>query len=91
MKITESRRKKEKKLIDGRGDQQRNSLAGCAEMLDYHRGQEALEEKAAALENQVFKDNPNRYHQLQFVRSFIVHASCLFKVGKHLLIRHCLS
>ena len=78
--------------MDGRGDQQRKRLAGCAALLNKHRKQQALEQKDAVLESQVFKDNPKRYdHQLQFVKSFIVHAPCPFSIAEHLRIRRCLS
>lgn len=46
--------------------------------------------KEQVLESKTFNDNPSRFNQLQFVKSFIVHAACLFSIAEHARIRRCL-
>ena len=76
--------------MDGRGDQQRNRLAGCAALSNKHRKRQALE-KDAVVESQVFIDNQNGYHQLQFVKGFLAHTAHAVSMAENLRILRCLS
>lgn len=60
-------------------------------LRNIHRGQEAFAEKNEVLENKAFNDNPPRLNQLQFVKSFVVHAVCPFNIAEHARMRRYLS
>lgn len=42
----------------------------------------------ATLNSKAYKDNPSRYNQIQFVKSYVISAACPFNLGENPNVRH---
>ena len=62
-----------------------------AVLLNKCRKQGTLEEENEVSDSKAFDGNPSGFNQLQFVKSFTVHAACPFNIAKHARIRRCRS
>ena len=73
-------------LLNRHGHQKKSAV-----LLNKCRKQEAQEEENEVLDSKAFDDNPSGFNQLQFMKSFTVHATCPFSIAKHARIRRCRS